>query len=1069
MILKKHQKDALGRETNTVVSVGTTPGEAASSTWQSPVASSSLASLSSFVSLTSTTYPYGGSDYSVSTDARGATTIRRIDILADCVESGEAVFTNGVEVVKTKSRSFFGGGSSLRREWAVGSTSPATATGGSPSPATAWTEERRFDEYDALGRRVAFVVTESSDCGVVTNSVSTYDLLGRLVSTKTPLGTTAYSYDGASSRISQSVFTAEDVRRVTDCLYDACGELVGAAAEGVTSRTDVAYEVDASNVAWRVTTEASFGSRTNDWSVTRERLNELDGGLRSCVDMEMMRGVKTRVVRVFDEASGVTTETRTASDGATVVSRSRFGVEVELETDDETRHFSFDAFGRIVREERSPLGESARRPVLAYEYSAAGDLIAVSTFTNEAAAVTEAYAYDTLGRRVAVTDALGNVTRTDCDAIGNVVAEDGTAYPIRRTYDTAGRRTALATTRDGSSWDETRWAHDAATGLCTEKSYADGSTVAYAHTADGLPLHTTFASGRWTENVYDSRRQIIGRVSSDGSDDAAFTRDEFGQLVASSNAAASVARSLSDGGTATNETWTVGEETLSIRRETDGHGRLARLAITGADYEQHFVYADDGRLSAISNSEAFVAYAYTPDRQDAGYTLTLANGTTFTRSIARDGFRRSLATAITNASNGVAFENFDYAYDALSRPTSRNADAFGYNDRGEVTAAVVSGIRSVYNYDEIGNSTYYTPNGLNQYEEFSYDADGNLLTDGTFSFTYDAVNRLVSVSTNGILVLANFYDANSRRVKKVTPEYTVTFFYDDWNLIEERIVHTNGTTSTIHYYWGKDLSGTVQGAGGIGGLLYLAVDGAIYIPCYDNNGNVTRYLDTNGNTVAQYTYDAFGNITSKSGALADFFRHRFSTKHFDGETGFYYYGYRFYHPPLMRWLNRDPIGEEGGVNLYGFCRNCPVIMVDPMGGDIYLYTGNDSGNFLNDAVHQTVAVDTWSDDCPPKKTGVRGFSFGYNGEWGWNWPNGKWLGHSSLSLPGYWMVGEIYEASVVGKVVKTKKTTPKQDKAWLKSMESRIGTKDVYSVGRHNCRSFAQAEFDKAPQREDTR
>lgn len=61
------------------------------------------------------------------------------------------------------------------------------------------------------------------------------------------------------------------------------------------------------------------------------------------------------------------------------------------------------------------------------------------------------------------------------------------------------------------------------------------------------------------------------------------------------------------------------------------------------------------------------------------------------------------------------------------------------------------------------------------------------------------------------------------------------------------------------------------------------------------------------------------------------------------------------------------------------------------------------------------------------------------------------------------MVGEIYETSVVGKVVKTKKTTPEQDKAWLQSMESRVGTKDVYSVGRHNCRAFSQAEFDKAP------
>jgi len=167
------------------------------------------------------------------------------------------------------------------------------------------------------------------------------------------------------------------------------------------------------------------------------------------------------------------------------------------------------------------------------------------------------------------------------------------------------------------------------------------------------------------------------------------------------------------------------------------------------------------------------------------------------------------------------------------------------------------------------------------------------------------------------------------------------------------------TTNTIEtqYYWGKDLSGTLQGAGNapvveddqvgrmskaneprsgrksprVGGLLYLTVDGCIYIPCYDNNGNITRYLDDNGNTVAQYTYDAFGKIVAQSGPLVDFFRHRFSTKYFDPETGLYYYGYRFYSPTLMRWLNRDPIEEDGGLNLYGFCRNNSLCGYDELG------------------------------------------------------------------------------------------------------------------------------------------
>ena len=179
-----------------------------------------------------------------------------------------------------------------------------------------------------------------------------------------------------------------------------------------------------------------------------------------------------------------------------------------------------------------------------------------------------------------------------------------------------------------------------------------------------------------------------------------------------------------------------------------------------------------------------------------------------------------------------------------------------------------------------------------------------MLSDGTYDFSYDAANRLKTASTNGVVVITNFYDAKSRRVKKVTSEATTIFFYDDRNLIEERIAYTNGTTSTIRYYWGKDLSGTLQSAGGVGGLLYMTIDGTIYIPCYDNIGNISRYLDANANTVAQYTYDAFGNALSQSGTMCDVFRHRFSTKYFDIESGLYCYGYRFYSPLLMRWLNR---------------------------------------------------------------------------------------------------------------------------------------------------------------------
>ena len=178
--------------------------------------------------------------------------------------------------------------------------------------------------------------------------------------------------------------------------------------------------------------------------------------------------------------------------------------------------------------------------------------------------------------------------------------------------------------------------------------------------------------------------------------------------------------------------------------------------------------------------------------------------------------------------------------------------------------------------------------------------------------------------------LPNRYDHLDRRVQKITPEATHTYFYDGWMLIKEVVANTNGTTDVIEYHWGKDLSGTFGGAGGVGGLLYLSISNSstpnsstrqLYVPFYDAYGNVMGYWDAQGNVVAQYTYDAFGKLISSSGPKADVFSFRYSTKYYDPETGLYYYGYRFYSPELMRWISRDPIGEEGGVNLYAACCN----------------------------------------------------------------------------------------------------------------------------------------------------
>ena len=102
-------------------------------------------------------------------------------------------------------------------------------------------------------------------------------------------------------------------------------------------------------------------------------------------------------------------------------------------------------------------------------------------------------------------------------------------------------------------------------------------------------------------------------------------------------------------------------------------------------------------------------------------------------------------------------------------------------------------------------------------------------------------------------------------------------------------------------------------------------------PLADANGNAVTYVDDAGNVQAHYVYDAFGGIVSQSGDMDDDFHFRFSSKYLDDETGFYYYGYRYYDPDTGRWLSRDPIGEDGGLMLYGFVGNDAVEYIDVLG------------------------------------------------------------------------------------------------------------------------------------------
>jgi RHS repeat-associated protein len=235
-------------------------------------------------------------------------------------------------------------------------------------------------------------------------------------------------------------------------------------------------------------------------------------------------------------------------------------------------------------------------------------------------------------------------------------------------------------------------------------------------------------------------------------------------------------------------------------------------------------------------------------------------------------------------------------------------------------------------------------------EVLGHDADGNLTADGRWSYTWDGENRLTGMETLSVAVtagaprlkLAFAYDANHRRIQKIVSvwnagsgSYVVTktqrFVYEAWNLLAELDASNQPVRK---YFWGLDLSGSEQEAGGVGGLLFEtdAATATTCLPAYDGNGNIVALINaTNASLVASYEYGPFGEVLRATGPMADANPFRFSTKYTDQVTGLLYYGRRLYIPNFGRWLNRDLLGESGGFNLNGFCNGNPVNLFDTNG------------------------------------------------------------------------------------------------------------------------------------------
>jgi RHS repeat-associated protein len=286
-------------------------------------------------------------------------------------------------------------------------------------------------------------------------------------------------------------------------------------------------------------------------------------------------------------------------------------------------------------------------------------------------------------------------------------------------------------------------------------------------------------------------------------------------------------------------------------------------------------------------------------------------------------------------------------------------------------------------------------------QTLTYDLDGNLTFDGIWTYEWDPENRLAAMSMTNVAGIANsnrlrlefVYDFLGRRVSKTVKSWNGSFFAspattlfvcDSWNLLTALNPSLN---PVMAFMWGRDLGGTMDKAGGVGGLLMSSFCGASQTNCfvsYDGNGNLTALVNAaDGTLAARYEYSPYGETLRATGPMAKRNPFRFSTKLADEETGLTDYGRRYYMANLGRWASRDTFNPKlespfaslaesrvsppldsawdaeylpGGLNLYGFVNNSPVSGIDGDGRFLLLDFFFTSGYLINDLRTRQAAV-----------------------------------------------------------------------------------------------------------------
>ena len=712
---------------------------------------------------------------------------------------------------------------------------------------------------------------------------------------------------------------------------------------------------------------------------TRDRSPD---GLKSWTDQLGVSSAATSVVTL--SGSGNWTEKSTSPDGSYVVATTQSGL-----FDNTSAYASNNSLiqSTSIRTAANARGyDSLNRPTHRKDSRTGVTVTAyVSAISDQVASITDpgsrvtAFSYDHRSRQVQIDapntldstgTTLNNISTTSYFPDGSVQETTGDqTYRTTYTYDYAARRKTLTTY--GGTTATTTWNYFTDSGLLSSKKDHANKGAAYTYTSAGRLYTRT-----WERGVSTTYGYTYGRMTSvdysGSTPDVALTYDALGRMTLEVQTNRSRIDYAYDATTLAPDTETIGYDldgngttdfTRVLDRSQDSLRRDSGWQLkNGGTVENEVAYTYDNanRLSTVASPAGTFTYAY----QSNSYSLlasTTKSGSPVLQTTNTWESTRDVLDVKENKSGSTVISSYDYGVNSYGQRTgvaqagtaftSSRSNDWGYNSKGEVVKAdsSISGFDRAFLFDGIGNrkksansltlpsSDNYTTNALNQYSAVgsispTYDDDGNATAypvpaypSANSTLAWDGENRLITATVNSVAT-AVLYDAHSRRIAKTTGSTTTLYVYDGWNCIAEY----TGTTLSKTRTWGQDLSGSLQGAGGVGGLLSEKQGSTYYYPTYDGNGNISEYLTASGSITAHFEYDPFGGTTvdTDTGAL---FTYRFSTKPLDFETGLYYYSYRYYDPGTGRWASRDPIEERGGLNLYSMLRNSPLKRIDRLG------------------------------------------------------------------------------------------------------------------------------------------